>query len=298
MATLPNSLQLTGMRTLVEENSGTKENPGGGDQVEQSPQDSSEKPTSRPAPLQLLLPAPGLPTVSHKLAQKIWGLEFIEMEEFLPSNKTVLMLENSASVQQGVLGALQQLQQAGNAKRVGDIMTWLQCYSLYVAVMSKQRAEMVAPMIAHMHRVMNLHTLRGGMLWLQFDWKARRVMNADGPTSWEKCDPWSLFSCFPGVGGAEDPFAPAHDLGLKNQRTYSSGVDSSLLTEPQTPRGRTRRLSKACGLFNKSPQGCHFGEECIYAHRCTVCRSEEHGRRTCPVLAKERHKGGPPRHGN
>ena len=30
------------------------------------------------------LPALGLPTIPNKLARKIWDLEFVEMEEFLP----------------------------------------------------------------------------------------------------------------------------------------------------------------------------------------------------------------------
>ena len=36
---------------------------------------------------QHVLVAPGLPTVSKKLAQKIWALKFIEMEEFLQPTK-------------------------------------------------------------------------------------------------------------------------------------------------------------------------------------------------------------------
>ena len=44
------------------------------------------------------LPAPGLPTASNKLAQKIWKLEFVDMEEFLPSNKTINALENPISI--------------------------------------------------------------------------------------------------------------------------------------------------------------------------------------------------------
>jgi len=74
------------------------------------PQDSSGKPVSKAAPLQLLLTVPGLPAVSQKLAQKIRDLEFIEMIKFLPSNKTVSMLKNSAMFQQAVLGVLKQLQ--------------------------------------------------------------------------------------------------------------------------------------------------------------------------------------------
>lgn len=72
---------------------------------------SSKKP-------QYFLAAPGLPTITSKLAQQIWDLEFVEMEEFLTSNKTMQALEqqfNPKSVQDGVLGALQQLVPAATA---------------------------------------------------------------------------------------------------------------------------------------------------------------------------------------
>jgi len=85
------------------------------------------------------------------------------------------------------LGALQQLQQVGSGRRIGDIMTWLQCYSMNAVVMSKQKPELVAPILAHMHRVMCIDTAKGGML--QYDWKPQRVINTDSLASWEKCNP-------------------------------------------------------------------------------------------------------------
>ena len=57
------------------------------------------------------LPVPGLPVVPNKLAQKIWELEFVDMEEFLPSNKMINALESPVSILDGIVGALQQLQQ-------------------------------------------------------------------------------------------------------------------------------------------------------------------------------------------
>ena len=44
--------------------------------------------------LQHHLASPGLPTIPHRLAQRIWDLEFVEMEEFFPSNKTIQALES------------------------------------------------------------------------------------------------------------------------------------------------------------------------------------------------------------
>ena len=35
------------------------------------------------------LAAPGLPTIPQHMAQHIWNLDFVEMEEFLPSSKTM-----------------------------------------------------------------------------------------------------------------------------------------------------------------------------------------------------------------
>ena len=43
--------------------------------------------------IQHYLAAPGLSTIPTKLAQRIWDLDFIEMEEFLPSSRTMQLLK-------------------------------------------------------------------------------------------------------------------------------------------------------------------------------------------------------------
>ena len=40
-------------------------------------------------PLHYQLAALGLPTIPQHMAQRIWNLDFIKMEEFLPSSKTM-----------------------------------------------------------------------------------------------------------------------------------------------------------------------------------------------------------------
>ena len=82
------------------------------------------------------LVAPGLPTISRKLAQCIWELDFIEMEEFLPTNKTIQALELARITETGMQSAMHQVQQ--QAKRVTDLMTWVRCFTLYIAVMSQK----------------------------------------------------------------------------------------------------------------------------------------------------------------
>ena len=86
----------------------------------------------------MFLEAPGLPTVPMELAQRIWDLDFIEMEEFLPSNRTVQALEVSGMTKDGTVLHVPQ------ARRVADISTWTRCFSLYVAEMENQKPELVA----------------------------------------------------------------------------------------------------------------------------------------------------------
>ena len=122
---------------------------------------NSEQPSGKSIPsTQFLHPTPGLPNVLLKLAQQTWNLKFIKLEEFLPNNKIYMMLENPSSVQEVVLRVLKQLQQSG--RKVRDILTWICCFSLYVAVMAKQWPELVELMISHIHIVMGLAFLPYG----------------------------------------------------------------------------------------------------------------------------------------
>ena len=78
-------------------------------------------------------------------------------------------MENPVSIQEGIVGVLQQLQQPN--KRVMDILTWIRCFSLYIVVMAAKRHNLVATMIFHMHTVMQLQAMYGGMSRIQHDWR-------------------------------------------------------------------------------------------------------------------------------
>ena len=141
------------------------------------------------------LGAPGLPTISRKLAQHIWELDFTDMEEFLPINKTIQALELARITETGRQRAMHQVQQ--QAKRVTDLMTWVRCFTLYIAVMSQKRPELTVPMTAHLHMVIRLHCL-GWLAWFHYNWKGRRETCAIRPAEWGKCDPRQLL-CAPEV---------------------------------------------------------------------------------------------------
>ena len=93
-----------------------------------------------------------------------------------------------------------------------DILTWIRCFSLYIAVMAAKRHNLVAPMTSHIHTVMWLQATYGGMSWIQYDWRSHREMNAEGVESWQKWDPWQLLSCLPGTTRMENYFKLHTDL--------------------------------------------------------------------------------------
>ena len=209
-----------------------------------------------------------------------------------------MRLENPNSTQEGALEALRQLQQSG--RTVEDILTWIRCFSLCVAMMAKQWPELVVPMILHMHTITSLQSFQAGMTWLHYDWKARQEMNADGSLSWQRRDPRQLVSCLPGFRTLDDPYAPIQNpVGSMRTSQGNGGYGTSAAVRQGSNRGRQltaggrqRCLNTARGLFNRASAGCHYGKECIYAHQYTQCRSKEHGRHNCLALVAEGDRNG------
>ena len=76
-------------------------------------------------------------------------------------------------------------------RRVLDIMTWVRCFSLYVAVMAKKFPEMIPSMVAHLHTVLRLHQKASNKSeWLEYDIQFRMELAASEDRSWTCDDPW------------------------------------------------------------------------------------------------------------
>ena len=75
------------------------------------------------------LVAKGLPTLPMKLVEKVWNLEYVDMEEFLPTPRSLRLAEQgrpSTSLQESLVGGFSQFQaqqQQKSQKRVTDILT-------------------------------------------------------------------------------------------------------------------------------------------------------------------------------
>ena len=105
----------------------------------------------------------GVPTLPAKVVEKAQRLEFVEMEEFLPAPQSLRLAEwekANPSLQESLVGAMNEFQETLHQKvqrKVQDILTWTRCFSLYLAVVAKVKAEMVPCKVAHLHTVFKLH---------------------------------------------------------------------------------------------------------------------------------------------
>ena len=261
------------------------------------------------------LTAKGLPTLPMKTVEKVWSGEYVDMEEFLPAPRSLRLAEqgkSASTLQESLVGALNQFQATQGQRgqhRVMDIITWVRCFTLYIAVMAKKSAEMIPCMVAHLHTVLRLHQKAANKLaWLEYDIQFRMEIAASEDRSWTCGDPWQYVSCLPGPSLMSDPFDVAEwderqtqgcvqDL---QQQTGSgqavsdanafTGKGKRPLDLGSSKGGASVRLpakkprkSGICRLLNSAPGGCPYGRECIFTHRCSNCGAmNEHGRLSCP----------------
>ena len=155
------------------------------------------------------LVAKGLPTLPTKLVEKVWNLEYVEMEEFLPMPRALRIPTQDSLV--GALNQFQAIQQHKSQRRAMDnITTWVRCFTLYMAVLSTRAPEMVPSMVAHLHTVLRLQQRAlHNLAWLEYDIQFRMEMAASADRAWKCGDPWQYVACLPSQRLPNDPFEVA-----------------------------------------------------------------------------------------
>ena len=206
---------------------------------------------------------PGSSRAAHnfrKLATCIWELDFIGMDELLPSNRAIQALEGSGSQEAGTSSSVG-IAPSQN-RRTTDVMAWVQCFNLYTTVTAQRRPELIGPMAAHLHTVLAIHNA-GGLAWYQYDWRTRRESCATGPAEWGRHDPFNLVSCCSGGRSLDDPFGPLpFPIPIPSSRDVSTReTGAPKPRQPPQATGASRKKGGLCRLFNKAPGGAALMEK-------------------------------------
>ena len=101
----------------------------------------------------------GIQPVPAKLADRIWSWEFIEMADLLPEQMAPKREESGLSL----------LFLAQKHKHVTDINVWLQCFMVYISVMSRRFPQDVVELIAYMANIHKASLEFAGQSWVRYD---------------------------------------------------------------------------------------------------------------------------------
>ena len=83
-------------------------------------------------------------------------------------------------------------------RKVTDLASWIQCFAMYVGVLSWSSPEAVPELMAYLIQIVRVSQDFGGLAWVNYDMAFRRQAAATGNKLWSKINP-SLYSiCFSG----------------------------------------------------------------------------------------------------
>ena len=108
------------------------------------------------------------------------------------------------------------------------------------------------------------------------------VASADG--LWTCGDPWHYVAC---LTVQQQPSQDSFDV-TKMDAPWSSRSKGKCPVEQEgekwSPRQPAKRPKKGvCRLHNNAPNGCPYGKECTFLHKCSGCGAvDDHGQSACP----------------
>ncbi len=247
----------------------------------------------------------GFPPVPGELVGKILNREFVDMAELLRDN---IEAERRRGQNDGASRPKQ------NRREVPDLLSWIQCFGIYVSVTASEHPERVSKMLAYQTTLVREARRCGGGGWLAYDMAFRQQAATSPETDWSKLNS-SLY--------AVTFMAQANGKGLCCQHCFGAdhtGVDCAISPTPrvdrqQRPVGlglpvrpvlparptvegrgeprsgfqvgfkpRSRRQDaqrpQICYSFNDGE--CRFPHTCRYLHVCQRCQASDHPACRCP----------------
>ena len=117
----------------------------------------------------------GMPPVPARLAAKIQRWEFVEMGELLP--------EFWAGLKEPEGGPAKE-RWARQGRKVTKVITWVQCFLTYMAVLAPADPMMVPELMAYMGMVVRMAQDYEGLGWVRYHFAFRRQAVLSGNKKW------------------------------------------------------------------------------------------------------------------
>ena len=143
----------------------------------------------------------GLPPVPAKLVARMLRGEFIDMMELLRDN---LEAQRRAALQETL--AIPGPSMHRPHQEVPDILSWVQCFSIYTAVIASKFPERVQKLLAYQTLIVREARRCGGRGWLSYDTFFHQQMVGEWRgDEWGRLNPYLFSSTFLAFGGQHRP---------------------------------------------------------------------------------------------
>ncbi len=229
------------------------------------------------------MPRPPLTaSLPPKLTKRILDLEFIHMAELLPETWSMVDQQDKAGK------CCQQVQRLPKRGLVKDILIWLECYSVMVAVLTTKYPAKAPELAAYQRTIIRAARNYEDEAWVTYDVCYRRNAAACKDLNWSRVD-HALYSevftgrakLIPRCRQCNSEHHNSVDCPLAPQELGGNPVRQSGHSLASGAADRRRGTVEICRLFN-SPSGnqCRY-RNCRYAHLCSNCRAP-HAAQTCP----------------
>ena len=157
---------------------------------------------------------------------------------------------------------------------VANIMEWVQCFGIYMAVISRKQPQRVPDLLGYQTLIIEAYLEYQDDGWMAYDRRFRQRTAATQPWAHIDTTLWNL--AFSGKGRA------AHCQHCCSLSHASSKCDWAPDPPPLMLLPGQQKLSSICRAWNNNPrQECPFSN-CIYRHICFYCRSDAHKGVFCP----------------
>ena len=204
----------------------------------------------------------GLAALPKKLVEKIQANEYIDFNDLPPAKGRSKVLPQML---EGQVILVQSADLVQSRKMIPDLATWVQCYSLYVAVVAVKQPERIPELMAYLSQIVRASTRYKLPAWLVYDQNFRQEAANNPSQLWSKVDPSIYTQCFTDQA-----------LTSENWCEQCQGLDHTSAQCPVKPRKRPRSVFQAtnlsiCWKFNRFNRDCWQGKDCPYKHVCKLC---------------------------
>ena len=206
-----------------------------------------------------------------KLVKRILSLEFVDMSELIPESWKFTEEDTSCCHHNRV----------PRRGPVTDILLWVECYSMLVAVLASQYPAKVPQMMAYQKTIVKAYKTYIGQGWVTYDTCYRRRAANTKSLDWDMID-FTLYN--ETFAGRAKVVPRCHHCSSELHSSAECIQAQDYTTSQDTPNLSTRKSVQStsiCYDFNNDVRNkCKF-KWCKFAHICIVCHGR-HPKSSCP----------------